>query len=43
MQYSRSLKFEEEPNYKYLIELLEECLKTSKSNTTTFLINMEST
>lgn len=30
MQYCRNLKFEEEPNYKYLIGLFEECLNRHK-------------
>lgn len=43
MEYSRQLKFEEEPNYQYLIELLEECRKAGENNTSTLLVNMEST
>ena len=42
MDYCRQLQFEQEPDYQYLTDLLEECRKANENNTSTFLVNMES-
>ena len=43
MDYCRKLEFEQEPDYKYLIDLLDQCKAAGETNNTKILVNVEPT